>query len=189
MEDALISVDNLKLNPELTKLDKLYASVSELEALNQKDGKPVLGFGLDYINVEQRSNLNFSDNGKDIIMPMINVSIPIFNKSYRSKTLQNKIKQQEIEVQKTDRLNQLNTLLEQAIRAQKASKIAYVTQTKNIGQAKNAEDILIKNYETGTIDFNDVLDIQELQLKFQINRIKSIQNYFIQGAKINYLIQ
>ena len=52
-----------------------------------------------------------------------------------------------------------------------SARISYDTQTKNLKQAKDAEDILIKSYETGTIDFNDVLDIQELQLKFQMNLI------------------
>ena len=50
------------------------------------------------------------------------------------------------------------------------------------------KQILIKNYETGTIDFNDVLDIQELQLKFELNQVESIQMYYIQSALINYLI-
>jgi hypothetical protein len=45
----------------------------------------------------------------------------------------------------------------------------------------------MKNYETGTIDFNDVLDVQELQLKFQINLIDSIKGYFTEYALINYL--
>lgn len=49
--------------------------------------------------------------------------------------------------------------------------------------------ILIKNYETGTIDFNDVLDVQELQLKFQINLIESIKGYYTEYANINYLIR
>ena len=47
---------------------------------------------------------------------------------------------------------------------------------------------LSRNYETGTIDFNDVLDIQELQLKFQINQINAITTYYAQSAVVNYLI-
>jgi len=43
--------------------------------------------------------------------------------------------------------------------------------------------------ETGTIDFNDVLDIQELQLKFQMNQIESIRTYYVQSTIINYLTQ
>jgi hypothetical protein len=56
-------------------------------------------------------------------------------------------------------------------------------------QAKDAENILIKSYETGTIDFKDVLDIQELQLKFQMNQIESVKTYYVQTTIINYLTQ
>ncbi|ARN77189.1 hypothetical protein BST97_03870 [Nonlabens spongiae] len=62
------------------------------------------------------------------------------------------------------------------------------TQNQNLAQAKDAEEILLKNYETGTIDFNDVLDIQELQLKFQTQQIQAIQMYYVQSAYLNYLI-
>ena len=83
--------------------------------------------------------------------------------------------------------NTLETFLDKAIHERIAARISYKTQTKNLKQAKNAEEILIKNYETGTIDFNDVLDIQELQLKFEMNQIESIKSYFVQTTIINYL--
>ncbi|MFT6128103.1 MAG: hypothetical protein ACJAVA_002602, partial [Flavobacteriaceae bacterium] len=65
----------------------------------------------------------------------------------------------------------------------------YSTQAKNLQQAKNAEEILLKSYETGTIDFKDVLDIQELQLKFEMNQIESLKAYYVQTTIINYLTQ
>jgi outer membrane protein TolC len=120
-------------------------------------------------------------------MPMVSVSIPIFNKKYKSQTKQNELQQQVILAQKQERLNTLETLLDKAVNNRISSRISYKTQTKNLEQAKNAETILVKSYETGTIDFNDVLDIQELQLKFQINQIESIKNYYVQTSIINYL--
>ena len=186
-ESILINSENLQLHPELTKYDKLYQSVEQSELLNQKEVSPNIGFGLDYIAVSKRPNMNFRDNGKDIIMPMVTLSIPIFNNKFRSKTKQNKLQQQEITAQKQERLNNLESILDKAIKNQIASRIKYETQTKNLKQANDAEDILIKSYETGTIDFIDVLDIQELQLKFQINQIESIKNYYIQTTIINYL--
>jgi len=149
----------------------------------------MIGFGLDYINVAERPNMDFSDNGKDIVMPMVSVSIPIFNKKYKSQTKQNDLQQQEITAQKQERLNALETLLDKANNERISARISYATQTKNLQQAKDAEDILIKSYETGTIDFNDVLDIQELQLKFQMNQIESVKTYYVQSTIINYLIQ
>lgn len=179
----------LELHPELLKFDKLYYSVEQSELLNQKESSPMIGFGLDYINVEKRPNLDFGDNGKDIIMPMVSISIPIFNNKYKSKTKQNLLQQEEILSQKQERLNKLITRLDKAVNGRVSARISYKTQSKNLKQAKNAQDILMKSYETGKIDFNDVLDIQELQLKFQLNQVESIRKYYIQSTIINYLKQ
>ena len=186
-EDFEINSENLALHPELLKYNKLFQSVEQSELLNQKESSPMIGFGLDYINVEKRPDMNFSDNGKDIVMPMVSVSIPIFNKKYNSQTKQNELQQQVIVAQKQERLNTLETLLDKAVNDRISARISYATQSKNLKQSKDAEEILIKSYETGTIDFNDVLDIQELQFKFQMNQIESINNYYIQTTIINYL--
>lgn len=188
-ESFEVNSGNLQLHPELLKFDKLYYAVEQSELLNQKESSPMIGFGLDYINVDERPSMNFSDNGKDIVMPMVSLSIPIFNKKYQSKTKQNELQQQEILSQKQERLNKLTTRLEKAFSDRISSRIRYQTQSKNLIQAKNAQDILIKSYETGTIDFKDVLDIQELQLKFQMNQIESVKTYYVQTAIINYLKQ
>lgn len=186
-QDPITEEGSLDLHPELLKYDKLYESVEQSEILNQKEALPNLGFGLDYVPVAERPDMSFDDNGKDILMPMVSVSIPIFNNKYKSISQQNKLRQEEITAQKQERRNKLETLLSEAINNRMAARIRFRTQTKNIGQAKDGEEILIKSYETGTIDFNDVLDIQELQLRFQINRIESIKGYFVQSAIINYL--
>ncbi|MDF4203941.1 TolC family protein [Maribacter sp. SA7] len=187
-EDIFYDENNLSLNPELLKYDKLYESIKQSELLNQAESNPMIGFGLDYLPVSERPDMNFSDNGKDILMPMVSVSIPIFNKQYDSRSKQNELKQLEINAQKENRLNVLESAFAKAQSQRNQSRIAYNTQAKNLKQAKDAEQILIKNYETGTIDFNDVLDIQELQLKFELNQVESIQMYYIQSALINYLI-
>ena len=194
INELTIPLDNLSedkqdlvLHPELIKYDKLFQSIEQSELLNQKNSKPMIGFGLDYIAVSERPNMTFNENGKDIVMPMVSVSIPIFNKKNKSITKQNELKLQEITYQKQERENSLEATLYKAINDRIASKISYNTQVKNLKKAKNAEEILIKSYETGTIDFNDVLDIQELQLKFQMNQVKAIKTYYLQRTIINYL--
>ena len=89
--------------------------------------------------------------------------------------------------QKQERFNKLETVLDKALKDRTSATISFETQSNNLKQANDAEEILIKSYETGTIDFNDVLDIQELQLKFQINQIESVKNFYIQTTIINYL--
>jgi outer membrane protein TolC len=186
-EPIEIGLNQLELHPELEKYDRLYESVAHSEVLNQKEGNPNIGFGLDYIPVAKRPGLDFSDNGKDILMPMVSLSIPIFNNNYKSITVQNELRQEEINSQKANRRNLLESILSDALNKKEASYIKHKTQLRNLEQAKDAEEILIKNYETGTIDFNDVLDIQELQLRFQINLIEAVKDNYVQTVIINYL--
>ncbi|MBT8292780.1 MAG: TolC family protein [Eudoraea sp.] len=186
-EPIEIGLNQLELHPELEKYDRLYESVAHSEVLNQKEGKPNIGFGLDYIPVAKRPGLDFSDNGKDVLMPMVSLSIPIFNSNYKSRTVQNELRQEEINSQKANRRNLLESILSDALNKREASYIKHRTQLRNLRQAKDAEEILIKNYETGTIDFNDVLDVQELQLRFQLKLIEAIKDNYVQTTIINYL--
>jgi outer membrane protein TolC len=185
--DPVTSLNGLRLHPELLKYDQLYESVNQAELLNQKESYPDLGLGVDYIAVTERPNMDFNDNGKDILMPMLSLSIPIFTNRYKSRTKQNNLKQLELTAQKDERRNMLESMLASAIANRNAARISFKTELENLQQANNAEEILIKSYESGSIDFNDVLDVQELQLKFQINGIESVKNYYFQMAIINYL--
>ncbi|WP_434036534.1 TolC family protein [Formosa sp. 4Alg 33] len=176
------------LHPELLQYDKLYESVEQSDQLLAKERAPMIGFGLDYIAIEKRQEY-VPDNGKDILMPMVTVSIPIFNSKFKSKSAQNRIQKETYKIQKADKKNNLISILDVAEKRRASARISFKTLTNNLEQAKYAQDILLKSYETGLIDFNDVLDIQELQLKYEISRIEAIQSYYKQQTIINYLTQ
>ncbi|SHI63636.1 Outer membrane protein TolC [Arenibacter nanhaiticus] len=177
-EELPYDANNLQLHPELLKYDKLFKSVTQSELLNQKESAPMLGLGMNYTIMGMHKNM---------VMPMVSLSIPIFNNSFKSKSRQNEIKQQEIIVQKQSKLNTLEAVLDKAVKARKAARINYEIQAQNLAQAKNAEEILLKSYETGTIDFRDVLEVQELQLKFQTGQIEAMRDFQVQSTIIHYL--
>jgi len=179
---------NLNVHPELVKFDKLYESVEQLELLNDKQRRPMLGFGLDYVYVDERPNMNFSDNGKDVIMPMVAVSIPIFTKKYDSKSKQHKWKQEQLKFEKQDRLNSLQILFQDAISKRNSARINYNTQVKNIEQANQLKDLLLKKYEVGTAKLTDVLEVDAVELDLEMEQIKAVQQYYIQSSIINYLV-
>lgn len=182
-----IVIDSLQLNPELLRFDKMYASIQQADLLNQKEAAPMLGVGLDYIPVEAMPDVNILENGKDVLMPMVSLSIPIFNKQYHSRTKQNEFRKQEIEFQKQERWNVLTSSLSKAIAQRNDARLSFNTQIKNINQAKDAEQILIKKFETAIVNIDALLEIQELQLKFELKKIQSIEMYYNQSAIINYL--
>ncbi len=186
-EDDFITSDSVAVHPELLKYDRLYESVLKDDLLVKKEGSPMLGIGVDYVPVAERTDVSIMDNGKDMVMPMVSVSVPIFSNKYSSLGRQNALRKKELNAMRQERFNTLKTQLAEALSQRNSARIRYAAQSENLKKAQNAEEILIKNYETGTIDFNDVLDIQELQLKFQINLIEAINTYYNQMAIINYL--
>ena len=177
--DLEIDFPNLNLHPELRKFEELNKVVSQADALNKKESAPEFGLGIEYMLYNEAPNM---------LMPMVSLSIPIFNKKYKSISRQNKLRYEELEIQKQASENTLISELQTAVRSRNAARISFETQQKNLKQAEDANEILLKNYETGTIDFREVLDVQELQLNFQVNRIEAIGNYFNQVSIINYFL-
>lgn len=175
--DVEIDFDTLKLHPELMKFEHLNNVVSQADFLNKKESAPEFGVGMEYM---------LFNEAPDMLMPMVSISIPIFNKKYKSVARQNKLRYDALDIQKQASQNTLISELQTAIRNRNAARIRLETQDKNLKQAKDANEILLKNYETGTIDFREVLDVQELQLQFQINKIEAIGDYFKQTSIIDY---
>ena len=186
--DSISVSRNIEVNPEILKFDGLSESILQAEGVNQKEALPKLGFGLDYVNVAKRTDMDLPDNGKDILMPMVSVSIPIFNNKYSSVTRQNELRQKEISQNREQKINQLESRLELAINNRSSARVSWKVQLDNLEQARNAEDILIKTYETGKLDFDDVLDIQELQLKIQMNLIDAVVDFYQETAMIDYFL-
>lgn len=178
--------ESLKVHPELLQYDKLYEAVEKSEAVNQKEAAPKFGVGVNYIAVEERQNA-VPDNGKDIVMPMLSLSIPIFNNKYSSVSKEHEIEQKRIKAEKTDQLQQLKTRANESLNNQKSARISIETQIDNLKQAKDAISILQSQYETGELDYEEVLDVQELQLKIQLKKVDAVQYYFNQHAILNYL--
>ena len=186
-KDEAFENEKLSLHPELLKYDKLYESILESEKVNQKEGAPSFGLGIDYINVNQVPNSTIQNNGKDVFMPTLSLSIPIFNNKYKSISKQNELIEQEIKLKKIDRRNTLETILDTAVKARNNSRIVFNTQKKNIEQTQNASQILLKKYETDSVNFEDLLDIEELELSFKLKQVDAVNTYYKESLTIYYL--
>ncbi len=186
-DEALFNKNSISQNPKLLKLDNLKLALVKAELAVKKEGLPTIGIGLDYVFVENRPIDNLIDNGKDIIMPMVTLSIPLFSKKYSSKKKQLNLEQKAIETTKTSVINQLNTIFESADGNMKSAKISIQTQIENTKQANQAQKVLLAAYQTAKIDFEQLLEVQQLKLKFQLKKASAEKGYAIQKAIMVFL--
>lgn len=185
--DHLWDKNDLQKNPKLLQLDNLNSALKKSEIATKKAGLPTIGIGLDYVFVENRAVENLLDNGKDIIMPMVTVSVPLFSKKFSSKQKQLKLEQKAIETTKVATTNQLLSLYEKTMANLKNAKVSVKTQAANIDQANQAQKVLLAAYQTAKMDFEQLLEVQQLKLKFQLKKINALKEFALQTSMLEFL--
>lgn len=174
-------------HPLMEKLD-LQIKASEARVLAvKKQGLPKFGVGLDYVIVGERTDMDLPDNGRDILMPMVTMSIPIFRKKYKAAEKEAHLMREVYEFQKETLDNQLTTQYENVLfkLQQQAEYIElYEEQTKRTEQSMR---LILKAYQNTGDDFEEVLRMQQQLLKYQKLNIQSLVEYHIAVEEINYI--
>lgn len=185
--DLFTTKENIAMNPKLQQLEAMENALQQSEIVAKKEGNPSIGFGLDYVLVAERSGISMPDNGKDIIMPMITLSIPLFNKRHIAKQKQLQLEQEAISQTKITVKNQLLIAYEQAFNKLKNAKQSIQTQDENIVQAEQAKEVILAAYQTAKMDFEQLLAIDQLELSFKLQKVMDLQTYFNNSAIIEFL--
>ena len=185
--------DSLVVNhPLLNALELRIKAGQASERAASKQGLPKLGIGLDYIMVGERTDLapgvaTPPDNGKDAIMPMVSVTLPIFRRKYRAAVKEAQLMQESYTLQKTEVTNSLNSNYEMVlfdIRQQTDLISLFDQQIKESEQALN---LLFRSYSNSGKDFEGVLRMQQQLLKYDKLKISALAQYQIAVAKLNYI--
>lgn len=177
------SVDD---NPKLLQVVAMEKASLAAEKAVVKEKAPSIGLGLDYVFVSERP-MAMPDNGKDIVMPMVNFSIPLFSKKFTSKQKQLQLEQKALAFNKAEVKNTLQILYEKALVNAANAKEDYNVQLTNSEQARLAEKVILTTYQTGALDFEQILEIQDLSLKYELDTVKSVVNYHNNKAIIESL--
>ena len=178
--------DSIATNPILQELElKKQASEATIEVA-RKQGLPKLGVGLDYVFVGNGMN-NFPDSGKDVIMPMVTVSLPIFRKKYDAAVTEAKLMQESFSFQKEAYENKLNgTYYKLVFELQKERDLLKLYEGQVITLSKSLS-LLFAYYSNANKDFEEVLRMQQELLKYQKLQLSSISTFHVKLAELDYL--
>jgi outer membrane protein TolC len=113
-QQNLIAINSISDDhPRLEAIRKLQASNKAERVLAQKQALPQFGVGLDYAIIQDRNVMN-ADAGKDAIMPMLSVSLPIFAKKNKSRIQQASLQGESLQLQLEDEASQLKAKIQVA---------------------------------------------------------------------------
>lgn len=178
----------LAQNPTLAKFEYEILSLDEEISVAKKMGLPSFSLGLAYTSIAPRPDVEMPDNGKDaLIFPQVGVRIPLYRSKYKSMVKEREIMQTSVTEQKTNRVNQLNTMLETAWRDYADAERKVKLYIRLTSLATQALDVIVAQYTSAGRDFEEILrmDRQLLRYELELEKARADQNTTI--SYLNYL--
>jgi outer membrane protein, heavy metal efflux system len=177
-------------NPELNALD-LLAEKGNIEAqLAGKNIFPDITLGLDYMQTGRALMPGTVDDGKDPLMAMFSVNLPLNRGKYRAAEREARLRSSAARLQRQDRENSLKVELKAALFNYRDSerKISLYRDAL-IPKAEQALGAAGKSFTSGfNADFLDLVEAQRTLLEFQLAYEEAVVKRAETRAKIEMLV-
>ena len=177
----------LENNPKLLALEEEKKAAEESRTTAVKQGLPSFGVGLDYAIVGRRTDVDIPDNGKDILMPMVTMSLPLFRKKYNSAVQEATLRQQSLGLKKQNTANQLISAYEMDLYKLEQSKKLLKLYKDQSAKAKQVIELLYAAYANSGEGFEEVLRMEQQLIKYNLSGTTARKEYFITRARLDYL--
>ncbi len=181
LELSLVAVSDSMLtkNPMLGMLELEKQSIEARKKMVTRMGYPMVGLGLNYslIGKTQFPMGPASMNGKDMIMPMVVLTLPVYRKKYNAM-------QNEAELMKTATsqsyqatANSLQAEYYQAVQLYQDAKRRIKLYDNQYNLASKSLDLMLKSFTVSTSGLTDVLRIRQQTLDYELNEVEAIADF------------
>ena len=172
-----LSDSSLEKNPMLGMLQYEQQSLDARKQMVTKMGYPMVGLGVNYSVISKSDMSTSSMNGRDMIMPMITATLPIYRKKYKAMQSEADLLKSANEQNYKATANNLQTEYYQALQlyqdAQRRSKL-YADQNK---LASKSLDIMIKSFASSGSDLTVFLRVRQQTLDYEYKQLEAIADY------------
>jgi outer membrane protein, heavy metal efflux system len=177
-------------NHQLKNLNYITESYQNEIYVSKISAFPNITFGIDYIVTDKNTGIpNLADNGKDaIIIPKIGFNIPLFSSKYSSKTKQMEFQKISSDNKQIDKMNEIESVFESVYKDYINANRRQILFKNQLKLTDNAMQILRSQYETGSADFEDLLNIERKILVYSLSLEKSRKDENTAVAMIKYLM-
>jgi len=196
--DTLVSVDSQQSLSELTDsaltknpmLGMLHYEELSLEARKQmvtRMSYPMVGLGLNYSLINKSEMSTSAMNGKDMIMPMVTVTLPIYRKRYKAMQVEaDFLKSANAQNYKTT-VNSLQTEYYQATQLYKDAQRRVKLYADQYQLASKSLDIMFKSFASSSTGLTDILRVRQQTLDYEYKQIEAVADYNTAIAWLNKL--
>lgn len=176
-------------NHPMVKLseEKLAMNEAQKTIIAQK-GLPKFAVGANYVFVGERTDMNPVDNGKDIFMPKVSLTLPIYRKKYKSLTRMNELERESIEEEIKGKELDLNSKLVMVQTQIQSAKECIELNRKQKETALSILEVLKSDYENGNAMVESIFTTQAQLILYQMEEQKALTDLRIAQSKLAFIL-
>lgn len=164
-------------NPMLEMLSYEKQSLEARQRMVSRMGYPMIGLGLNYSLINKNPMSTASMNGKDMIMPMVTVTLPIYRRKYNAMQSEVKLLKSATELNFKTTANALQVEYYEALQLYQDAERRIKLYENQSQLAKKTLDIMIKSFSASGSGLSDILRIRQQMLDYETRKIEAIVDF------------
>ncbi len=176
-------------NPQLQALDFEVAAAKAKLELAKKKFYPDINIGVDWIQTDGAITSGVRDSGKDPVIAMLSLNLPIWTDSYKAAQLQARARMRSRSAKKVQSQNDLIEKLEKTLfEYEDSARKIELYKGILIPKAKEMLEASEVAYKAGTVDFLSLIDAQRKLLEFELSLERVVTTNLQKLAQLEMLI-
>lgn len=181
--------DSIKQNNPMLKMSQSdIAAYRYRQVMNRKMGYPMVGIGLNYTVVQKSEMSTSSMNGKDMVMPMLSVRLPLYRHKYTASVREAQLLEQSASENAVNVQNMLfMELTDTQLAIDEANRNLRLT-TQNAELTQQRFNLLRMQFVVSGSGFDEMLRTQQSLLNYRISLLQAQTDKRIAYAELQKLM-
>ncbi|MCX6253101.1 MAG: TolC family protein [Bacteroidia bacterium] len=163
-------------NPMLGMLEYEKQSIEARKKMVTRMGYPMVGLGFNYsiISTTKSGMAKPSMNGKDMIMPMVTVTLPIYRKKYNAMINEAYLLKTASKQNYQSTANSLQTEYYQAVQSYQDAQRRIKLYSNQYQLASISLDLMMKSFSVSGSGLTDVLRVRQQTLDYELKLVEAV---------------
>ena len=175
-------------NPMLDMLDYEKQSIEARKKMVSRMSYPMIGLGLNYMLISKNEMSASAMNGKDMIMPMVTVTLPVYRKKYNAMAKEADLLKIATSQNYQAASNSLQNEYYQAVQLYQDSERRVKLYDSQYQLASKSLDLMLKSFSTSVSGLTDVLRVRQQALDYELKQVEAVADFNNAIAWLNRLM-
>lgn len=182
MEDNM-----LQNNPILGMVNAESDALEPRMRMIRRKAFPMIGLGLNYMLMDKLPGQSGEMNGKDMLMPMVAITLPVFRPKYIAMQKETNQQQFALRQQSVESINALKSDYYKALQELEDSWVRAQLYEKQLALASQSLAVLTSGFAAGGRDLAEILQMRRQLLDYSVMQAEAQVGYHIARARIKWL--